>query len=166
MLRKLIVCAIVVLAVGASTTAALASGGEHATVETFEAEFTIPAGQCPNPPPDLEVSGVGQGRTTFIENNDGTHFKVLTRISGRAWDSEGGRYSFSYHNNLVGTLGGTGEMTDHFTLKGRGAASGLHSQWAADIEFDEQGNILVFEFTEFIGDPFDAVTGATMCDPL
>jgi hypothetical protein len=166
MLRKLVVTAIVALAVGAAATAAVAAGGEQATVETFEASFTIAAGQCPQLPPDLEVSGVGQGHSTFITNQDGTHVKVLTRIAGTASDSEGGQYRFSYHNNLVATLGGSGTVTDHFTIKGRGAAAGLHSQWAADIELDEQGGLVDFEFTEFIGDPFDLVTGAPRCDPL
>ena len=162
MLRKMIVFAIAALAIGASATAAVASGGEQATVETFSAEFTLPAGQCPNLPPDLEVSGEGTGRTTFIANNDGTHFKILTRISGRAWDSEGGRYSFSYHNNIVGTLGGSGEITDHFTLKGNGAANGLHSHFAADLAFDELGNIVGFELTELVGDPFDPNRSAAL----
>jgi hypothetical protein len=166
MLRKMIVGAILALAVGVSATAAVASGGEHATVETFEASFTIPAGQCPHLPPDLEVSGVGTGRTTFVVNKDATHFKILTRISGQAWDNEGGRYRFSYHNNIVGMLGGSGAMTDHFTLKGNGAADGLHSQFAADLAFDELGNVIGFDLTEFVGDPFDPMTGAPLCDPL
>ena len=98
----------------------------------------------------------GRSEQPTIVSASGTHFKLLTRSNGRAWDNQGGRYSWSYHNSIVGTLGGTGTLTDHFLIKGVGEANGLFAQFAVDLTFDAVGNITGFVFTLFEGDPFDA----------
>ena len=60
--RLLVTAAFMTLLVSAGATAALAAESEVTTVRPIE--FTIPAGQCPNLPADLSVSGQGTERTT------------------------------------------------------------------------------------------------------
>ena len=213
--RLLVTAAFMTLLVSAGATAALAAESEVTTVRPIE--FTIPAGQCPNLPADLSVSGQGTERTTTeieVANADGdddrdrdgrrgkdrddhegddgdrngnrgrdrdededevraTEFTVFTIITGTATDNEGGSYRFSYHNRVEGSAPGTGVMTDHFRLTGRGRANGLFSAFKANVTFgpvSDPFNVFAmltgFEFVFAVGDPFDPATNASICDPL
>lgn len=154
-LKRLLVLALAVGGLSLAATTALAAGGPPAQVSPVQ--FTIPAGQCPDLPADLVLTGRGVSRTTTTV--DGNQFQVVTEVTGRAKDNQGGHYQFDYHNALTGSLGGSGTMTDHFSVTGTGLAAGLFSSFAADLTFDANGEILTFDVTSAIGN-FE------LCDPI
>jgi hypothetical protein len=166
--RLLIVTLLTLLAVGASATGALADhdeddGGAPAIVST--AEFRIAAGQCPDLPAGLSITGRGISRT--ITHESATGFNVFTVIKGLASDSKNGHYRFTYHNTVTGPgPGGVSLISDHFSLVGTGTASGLRSAFAAKIAFDATGGVTLFEPLFVVGNPLDFATGTAICDPL
>ena len=90
--RLLVTAAFMTLLVSAGATAALAAESEVTTVRPIE--FTIPAGQCPNLPADLSVSGQGTERTTTeieVRDADGDDDGDRNRNSGRDRDEDGNR---------------------------------------------------------------------------
>jgi hypothetical protein len=165
--RLLIAMILALLAVAASATVALADheDDDGAPAVVSMAEFRIEAGQCPNLPAGLIVTGRGVSRT--ISHESATGFNEFTVIKGLAKDNKNGRYRFTYHNTVTGPgPDGVSLITDHFSLIGTGEASGLRSAFAAKIAFDSTGGITVFEPLFVIGEPIDFTAGTPICDPL
>ena len=174
MLKRTILAAAVALLLGLGATAAL--GGDSPVPvppEETAVTWTLPKGQCKNLPKGLRVTGEGTSRTyvTSATAEDGTTaFTELTVITGTATDNRGGTYRFDYHNVLTTSDADApfvGIMSDHFTLKGRGAADGLHSAFLADFTLTSEDPLVAsFDKIWSTGDPIDFATGAARCDPL
>jgi hypothetical protein len=175
MLKRTIVAAAAALLLAVGATAAL--GGDSpapvAPVEETEVSWTIKKGQCKNLPPGLKVTGEGTSRkyVTFASAADGTTaYTELVIITGTATDNRGGTYRFDYHNVLTtpdADAPFTAIMSDHFTLKGRGAANGLHSAFLANFTLTSEDPLVAsLEKIWSTGDPIDFATGTARCDPL
>src|SRR5262245_48684020 len=174
---KQLLCAATLVVAGPSAwhSTVLADGsGEHSEQTVIQSRtFTIPAGQCPQLPPNVEVKGLGVERTTTtIEGEEdksddtgrgGLRGSLLSRISGTATDNVGGTYSFSYQLRFRKPvpIPGTAIVVDTFTLTGNGAANGLSTFFRASVSFDAGFNprFETFQILEQAGDPF-------VCDPL
>lgn len=137
-------------------------------------EFTIPKGQCPQFPADLEVKGLGLERTTtLVESADervrhaGDHdegritYSMVSTITGTAADNRGGSYTFSYQLQFTkaSLIPGAAIAIDNFKLTGTGAANGMSTFFRARVTLDSGANPVGFEILEQTGDPFH-------CDPL
>jgi hypothetical protein len=124
---------VLVLFAGASSGAAAAAGHE---VITETVTFSIPAGQCPELPAGVSISGTGE-RLMIINtrtNNDGTtEVFVNDLIKGTAVDSNGGLHKFVYHNSSTETIPPSGdhtfEMNDVFVLTGPGPQLNVTFNW-------------------------------------
>ena len=164
---------LVVLAVLAGHSTVLAEGTDERSERTVikSRSFTIPKGQCPRLPANVEVQGLGLERTTTViqrgdgEDEDGggagLRGSFLTRISGTATDNLGGTYTFSYQlaSRKPIPIPGSGIVVDTFTLKGTGVANGLSTFFRARATFDSGFNFVGGEILEQSGTPFG-------CDPL
>lgn len=163
--------AVVALMVGHSTV--FAETPEERSEQTVikSRSFTIPKGQCPRLPANLEVQGLGLERsTTVIQSGEGDagdgetaglRGSFVTRISGTATDNLGGSYTFSYQlsSKRPIPIPGSGIVVDTFTLKGTGVANGLSTFFRARVTFDSGFNFVSGEILEQSGTPFG-------CDPL
>jgi hypothetical protein len=133
--RKVITLCILALTFALGTTVAGAAPGKasHEIIrETVT--WTLPAGQCPALPADLEVNGVGERHLIIhtINKSDGSTQLVFSDVvRGTATDNWGGSYRFVYSNHSVERYpAGPGpiaiQMTDNFVMNGSGAADKLH----------------------------------------
>jgi hypothetical protein len=171
--RLMVPAALVVLALLAGAAATVAHENSEQTV-IKPREFTIPKGQCPQLPPDLEVKGLGLERTqTVVESADegGKHegdddegriiYNLSSRITGTATDNLGGSYTFSYQLRFKKPtpIPGSGIVIDNFKLTGTGAADGMSTFFRARVTLDSASNPIGFELLDQVGDPFH-------CDPL
>ena len=173
--RRMVAAAFMVLGLSAAAGAVLAHENAEKSEQTVikSREFTIPKGQCSQLPADLEVKGLGLERTkTVVESADegSRHegdddgritYSLLSRITGTATDSRGGKYTFSYLLRLKKPIPipGSGIATDNFKLTGVGAADGMSTFFRVRVTFDSGANPVGFELLEQTGDPFH-------CDPL
>ena len=165
--------ALVVLALLVSQSTVAAEGTDERSEQTVikSRSFTIPKGQCPRLPANVEVQGLGLERTTtVIQSGDGDdedggtaglRGSFLTRISGTATDNLGGSYTFSYQlaSRRPIPIPGSGIVVDTFTLKGTGVANGLSTFFRARATFDSGFNFINGQILEQSGTPFG-------CDPL
>ena len=167
--------ALIVLALSAGAVAVRAHEKSEKSEQTVikSREFTIPKGQCPSLPADLEIKGLGLERTkTIVESADdsGKHgdddegritYSLSTTITGTATDSRGGTYTFTYQLRLKkpSLIPGSAIAIDNFRLTGTGAADGMSTFFRARVTFDSGANPIGFEILEQTGDPFH-------CDPL
>jgi hypothetical protein len=142
--------------------------------EVTEVSWAIPKGQCPLLPRNVRVTGTGTAwkyTTSVTDPTTGaTSYTELNVIKGTARDNRGGRYTFDYHNVLTAADARapfSGIMSDHFTLKGRGVANGLHSAWLANFTLiSEDPFNATIDPIWHVGRPIDFKTGAPLCDPL
>jgi hypothetical protein len=162
------------LSAGAAPLGAHEKGGKSEQTVIRSREFTIPKGQCPQLPADVEVKGLGLERTTtVVESADGRvkhagdgddgriTYSLSSTITGTATDNLGGTYTFSYllRFKKPSLIPGSGIATDNFTLTGTGAADRMSTFFRARITLDSGANPVGFEILEQTGDPFH-------CDPL
>jgi len=156
------------LLVGHSTVFAASEERSEQTVIKSRS-FTLPKGQCPRLPANVEVQGLGLERTTTViqggdgeeHRNDGLRGSFVTRISGTATDNLGGSYTFSYQlaSKKPIPIPGSGIVVDTFSLTGTGVANGLSTFFRARATFDSGFNFVSGEILEQSGTPFG-------CDPL
>jgi hypothetical protein len=114
----------VVLAIPAAAVLAAPSAGTTHTVITETVNWTLPAGQCPNLPAGLSVSGSGQRFKTIdvTENADlSTRIVENDTIQGTAVGSNGTKYTFYYNNVAIFAIPPSGSagltMYDLFLLQ-------------------------------------------------
>jgi hypothetical protein len=168
--RLMVAAALMMIApLGGAATGFFHENSEQTVIKSRE--FTVPKGQCPQLPADLELKGLGLERTrTVVESADqgGRHgddgritYSLVSRITGTATDNFGGRYTFSYELRLKKPipLPGVGIILDTFKLKGTGAADGMATFFRARVTFDSGANPIGFELLEQTGEP-------SVCDPL
>jgi hypothetical protein len=135
-------------------------------------DFTIPKGQCPQFPADLEVTGRGLERTTTVVESaeqGGRHgdddgritYSLVSQITGTATDNLGGKYTFGYQLRFKKPIPvpGSGIVIDTFKLTGTGAANGMATFFRARVTIDSGANPIGFEILEQTGQP-------SSCDPL
>ena len=170
MLKRLLVSiAVLAIAAGMCVTTAIAHPGDAPAGEVTEVDWTLPAGQCKLLPKRLKVTGEGTQRKYVTIGADGSYTEV-NWVSGTAKDNRGGRYRFDYANTLTTqstVVPWTGVMTDFFSLKGTGAANGLHSSFLANFTLTSE-DPAAFSFDPIVtfGDPISFPDGAAHCDPL
>jgi hypothetical protein len=125
--------------------------------------FTLSNSQCV----PLPVQGTGEQHLVInerIDSSGGTYLQINDLSNGRATDSAGGTYTFSYHAHASvyippGGYPQTGFTTDRFILNGKGRDNQLH------VGF-------VLRFTVNSAAPGDVtveivnVRGNPDCDPL
>lgn len=154
-------------------TVAADGTAEHSEQTVIQSRtFTIPAGQCPQLPANVEVKGLGVERTTTTieatgDNEDrgkpDLRGSLVSRISGTATDNLGGTYTFNYELRFKKPIPvpGTATVIDRFRLTGNGAADGMATFFRATVKFDSGFNPMfeTFQIVEQSGDPF-------VCDPL
>ena len=174
--RRMVAAAFMVLGLSAGAGAVLAHEDAEKSEQTVikSRDFTIPRGQCPNLPADLEVKGLGLERSkTVVESADdgGRHhgddndgritYSFVSTITGTATDSRGGKYTFNYQLRFKRPIPvpGSGIATDNFKLTGTGAADGMATFFRVRVTLDSGANPVAFELLEQTGDPFQ-------CDPL
>jgi len=174
--RQMVAAACMVLGLSAAAGAVLAHENAEKSEQTVikSRDFTIPRGQCPQLPADLEVKGLGLERTTtVVESADegGRHhgddaegaitYRLVSTITGTATDSRGGKYTFSYQLRFKKPIPvpGSGIAIDNFKLTGTGAADGMATFFRVRVTLDSGANPVAFELLEQTGDPF-------LCDPL
>jgi len=174
--RQLVAAALMGLGLSAWEGAMLAHENAERSEQTVikSREFTIPKGQCPQLPADLEVKGLGLERTTtVVESADqaGQHsdderagritYSRASTITGTAIDNLGGAYTFSYQLRFKkpAVIPGPVIATDNFSLSGTGAADGMRTFFRVRVTLDSGANPVGFEILEQTGDPFQ-------CDPL
>jgi hypothetical protein len=166
--RKLLVHVLVVLMlfVGVSPVAA-ASATDHAVVPGT-ASFTVPAGQCPQLPAGISVSGEGESINiinTRTLKDGSAETRVTTVIKGTATDSNGGVHNFVYENSSVDVALPSGEhtisMVDTFVLNGPGPhySVGFNWSWTYTNTVDFWPPVNNWVQTSTRGDVFG-------CDPL
>ena len=143
--RKLVVLPLLMLmlfAASATASAAPSAGATHESVrETVT--WTLPAGQCPNLPAGVSVSGSGERLeeiNTKLNSDGGSRIVINDLVTGSAVDSSGGTYLFIYHNHSIEDVPPSGSglphqisMIDSFVLNGGGSAShmsvGFNWRW-------------------------------------
>jgi hypothetical protein len=179
--RLMVLAALLVLALSADAVVTRAQHHDGGRTVIRPASFTIPAGQCPQLPKNLVVTGTGVERLTIKMDSgdegdaddddigdgdpgDGAKFSRLSKIAGMATDSLGGRYTFVYENRFKTPIPGSGIMTDSFRLTGKGAANGLFAAFKARVTVDstfdfDTFNVLDFQIIRHVGD-------SEHCDPL
>jgi hypothetical protein len=156
---------LVVAAVAAALFTAVGSAGAATSVTSEPVSFTLPAGQCPDLPATLSVSGTGTAiirEHTSVDTAGRVHFHLGVTIVGTATDSSDGTYRFNYHQTQ--SVEATTDfpfvvhITDHFNLVGNGAAHGIHTFFniAVLVTSPTESEIIAGIFR---GDP-------ELCDPL
>ena len=167
--RKLIVYVLLALMLFVGVSAVVASPASTPKADRTPVSFTIPAGQCPNLPAGVSVSGIGTSQivtyTRTLPNGNGVFF-ISTMDNGTASDSNGGAHHFTYENNSTYTLLPSGQvqvhMNDTFVLSGPGPHynAGFNWRWtfdsATEPPFPPAHN---WEQLSTHGDPFN-------CDPI
>jgi len=134
--RKLMVHVLLVLMLFVGVSSAAAAPAADHQVVTGSASFTIPAGQCPELPAGVSVSGSGESVAiinTHTLADGSTETRITNVIKGIATDSNGGVHTFVYQNYSVDTalLSGTHSisMNDTFVLNGPGPHYSIGFNW-------------------------------------
>jgi hypothetical protein len=121
------------LLVGVPTAAAAPSATITHTTVRESVSWTLPAGQCPNLPAGISVSGTGERFMVIITSvsvDGSTRIIINDVVRGTAWDSTG-TYSFKYSNHSIEDVpAGAGahqiKMTDSFVLNGNGSTKHMN----------------------------------------
>jgi hypothetical protein len=177
-----ILFALVLVLPGAAVLAAPSTAATREVVRET-ASFTIPAGQCPNLPAGLSVSGTGDRvrvTETTVKPDGSTWITTDDVVRGTATDSNGGKYTFYYGNyatDLRPASGGSAQFTmfDLFLLQDAQAAAGNRYvlkngfawRWSYNPPADPFAVWPPANFQNFrtFGDPLDG-NAASVCDPL
>jgi hypothetical protein len=167
--RTIATAALVAVMAAMSATAALGHPAGAPTGEVTQVEWTLPAGQCKLLPRSLKLTGKGTSRKYTTIGTDGSYTEVVF-VNGTARDNRGGKYKFDYSNTFTTqttVVPYTGLVTDYFSLKGKGAANGLHSAFLANFTLTSE-DPLVFSIDPIFatGDPISFPDGTPHCDPL
>ena len=163
--RTLLIAVVTVLSSAAVAASAVAAdNAESTTVSTEPVEWALPAGLCPDLPPDLSVMGEGTARVVArasVDPQGVLHVKLITAMTGTATDSAGAGYQWNYHNvqsAQITEFPFVVTLTDHFNLVGAGAANEIHTSFTIRVLVEGPGaeTRLLFRVNGFPG----------RCDPL
>jgi hypothetical protein len=141
--RKIAVTLLLMLMILATVPPSVADASVTTTHQTVNetVRWMIPAGQCPNIPAGVSLTGSGERHEIIntTTNADGSQ-KITTNdlVVGTAVDSNGGSYHFVYSNHNIKDVPASGSpihvsMTDSFVLNGSGSighmAIGFNWRW-------------------------------------
>lgn len=136
--RKLVVHLLLALMFLVAVPSSSAESRDTTTSEIVRGsvEWTLPAGQCPDLPAGLTVSGTGQRFqviTTIEKSDDRTEIIDNDFVTGTAVDSNGDTYNFIYSNQNRQRVPKSGSpirvnMTDTFILSANEDASDVRSE--------------------------------------
>jgi hypothetical protein len=174
--RIVILAAVVVVLATLATFSEAVLAAPNAPFETQivrgEVNFTIPAGQCTQLPPDVEITGTGhrvQAISTKVKSNGTELLMSNDFVTGTAEDGDGGTYTFIYSNQARYTdpeaEGGTVgvNMTDSFILDHTNGdndyAAGFQWKWTYSPPDPEWPPVDDWQQNLTIGDPLT-------CDPI